>query len=90
MPRGASSVHHRGPIPRRLTTVPFVAKATGVPLAKIASLLMARHTLAELGLPRSPSPAADVKEAVMLTVQALSPGAGTPCLAPGDCAPPAR
>ncbi len=38
--------------PRASRTVPFVAKATGVPLAKIASLIMAGHkTLAEFGLP---------------------------------------
>ena len=38
--------------PRASRTVPFVAKATGVPLAKIASLIMADvKTLAEFGLP---------------------------------------
>ncbi|HEX8288674.1 MAG TPA: carbamoyl-phosphate synthase large subunit [Pyrinomonadaceae bacterium] len=38
--------------PRASRTVPFVAKATGVPLAKIASLVMAGHkTLAEFNLP---------------------------------------
>ena len=38
--------------PRASRTVPFVAKATGVPIAKIASLLMARvKTLRELNLP---------------------------------------
>ena len=38
--------------PRASRTVPFVAKATGVPLAKIASLVMANvKTLAEFGLP---------------------------------------
>jgi carbamoyl-phosphate synthase large subunit len=38
--------------PRASRTVPFVAKATGVPIAKIASLVMAGHkTLAEFGLP---------------------------------------
>jgi carbamoyl-phosphate synthase large subunit len=38
--------------PRASRTVPFVAKATGVPIAKIASLIMAGdRTLAEFGLP---------------------------------------
>ncbi|MEJ7846943.1 MAG: carbamoyl-phosphate synthase large subunit [Pyrinomonadaceae bacterium] len=38
--------------PRASRTVPFVAKATGVPIAKIASLVMAGDkTLAEFGLP---------------------------------------
>lgn len=38
--------------PRASRTVPFVAKATGVPIAKIASLIMAgEKTLAEFGLP---------------------------------------
>jgi len=38
--------------PRASRTVPFVAKATGVPIAKIASLVMAGHrSLAEFDLP---------------------------------------
>ena len=38
--------------PRASRTVPFVAKATGIPIAKIASLIMAGHkTLAEFNLP---------------------------------------
>jgi carbamoyl-phosphate synthase large subunit len=36
--------------PRASRTVPFVAKATNVPLAKLASLVMAGKTLDELGL----------------------------------------
>jgi carbamoyl-phosphate synthase large subunit len=40
--------------PRASRTVPFVAKATGVPLAKIASLVMAGDkTLAEFNLPEA-------------------------------------
>jgi carbamoyl-phosphate synthase large subunit len=35
--------------PRASRTVPFVSKATGVPLAKIAARVMAGRTLAELG-----------------------------------------
>jgi len=34
--------------PRASRTVPFVAKATGVPLAKAAALVMAGHTIADL------------------------------------------
>ena len=52
--------------PRASRTVPFVAKATGVPLAKIASLLMAGRSLAELGLTSEPRPPLqNVKEAVL-------------------------
>ncbi|MDO9108067.1 MAG: carbamoyl-phosphate synthase large subunit [Coriobacteriia bacterium] len=53
--------------PRASRTVPFVSKATGVPLAKVASRVMAGHMLAEMDLP---DPKRDlgrycVKEAVM-------------------------
>jgi carbamoyl-phosphate synthase large subunit len=52
--------------PRASRTVPFVAKATGVPLAKLASQLMAGRTLGELGLTREPIPPCQtVKEAVL-------------------------
>ena len=52
--------------PRASRTVPFVAKATGVPLAKIASQVMAGATLAELGLHAEPKPPRQtVKEAVL-------------------------
>jgi carbamoyl-phosphate synthase large subunit len=52
--------------PRASRTVPFVAKATGVPLAKIASRLMAGATLADLGLSEEPKPPRQsVKEAVL-------------------------
>jgi len=37
--------------PRASRTVPFVAKATGIPIAKIASRLMAGEALASFGLP---------------------------------------
>ena len=36
--------------PRASRTVPFVAKATGVPVAKIAAKVMAGVTLPELGI----------------------------------------
>jgi carbamoyl-phosphate synthase large subunit len=46
--------------------VPFVAKATGVPLAKLASRLMAGRTLAQLGLKEEPKPPLQaIKEAVL-------------------------
>src|SRR4051812_21337613 len=37
--------------PRASRTVPFVSKATGVPLARVASLVMAGKPLADFGLP---------------------------------------
>ena len=37
--------------PRASRTVPFVAKATGVPIARIAALVMAGRKLSEFGLP---------------------------------------
>jgi carbamoyl-phosphate synthase large subunit len=37
--------------PRASRTVPFVSKATGVPLARIAALVMAGRKLSEFGLP---------------------------------------
>ncbi|HEY2331134.1 MAG TPA: carbamoyl-phosphate synthase large subunit, partial [Acidimicrobiales bacterium] len=56
--------------PRASRTVPFVAKATGVPLAKVAARVMAGATLAELrveGLLRDPVKGGhvSVKEAVL-------------------------
>jgi len=56
--------------PRASRTVPFVAKATGVPLAKVAARVMAGATLAELrdeGLLRPPVAGGhvSVKEAVL-------------------------
>ena len=51
--------------PRASRTVPFVAKATGVPLAKLASQLMAGRSLADLGLHGEPRPPLQaIKEAV--------------------------
>ncbi len=40
--------------PRASRTVPFISKATGVPLAKLASLCMVGKTLAELGCTQEP------------------------------------
>ena len=51
--------------PRASRTVPFVAKATGVPIAKIAAKVMTGKTLAELGVTAEPIPAhVSVKESV--------------------------
>ncbi|QNJ06211.1 carbamoyl-phosphate synthase/ large subunit [Synechococcus sp. MEDNS5] len=52
--------------PRASRTVPFVAKATGVPLARIATRLMAGESLATIGLLHEPRPPLQaVKEAVL-------------------------
>ncbi|MBK8014496.1 MAG: carbamoyl-phosphate synthase large subunit [Deltaproteobacteria bacterium] len=51
--------------PRASRTVPFISKATGVPLAKIAARLMAGKKLVELGLTaRPPFNGVAVKESV--------------------------
>ncbi len=52
--------------PRASRTVPFVSKATGVPLAKVAARVMAGQSLDEAGLPREPAVhGVFVKEAVL-------------------------
>ncbi|HBU38268.1 MAG TPA: carbamoyl phosphate synthase large subunit [Planctomycetaceae bacterium] len=51
--------------PRASRTVPFVSKATGVPIAKIAVKVMAGETLAEQGVITDPIPShVSVKESV--------------------------
>jgi len=51
--------------PRASRTVPFVSKATGVPLAKLAAAVMVGHTLDEAGVPDELElPYVCVKEAV--------------------------
>ncbi len=51
--------------PRASRTVPFVSKATGMPLAKAAAKVMVGVTLAEQGYDRAPIPAhVSIKEAV--------------------------
>jgi carbamoyl-phosphate synthase large subunit len=51
--------------PRASRTVPFVAKATGVPVAKIAAKVMTGMTLKELGIDRDPIPShVSIKESV--------------------------
>jgi len=63
---GAETVFIIEANPRASRTVPFVAKATGVALAKVASQVMAGNTLAELGLTREPQPPLQaIKEAVL-------------------------
>ncbi len=52
--------------PRASRTIPFVSKATGIPLAKIATKVMLGKTLKELGIVREKIPAhISVKEAVL-------------------------
>jgi carbamoyl-phosphate synthase large subunit len=52
--------------PRASRTVPFVAKATGLPAAKVAAKVMAGVSLAEQGITSDPIPAhVSVKEAVL-------------------------
>jgi carbamoyl-phosphate synthase large subunit len=52
--------------PRASRTVPYVSKATGVPLAKLASLIMSGETLESLGVTRETVPPhIAVKEAVL-------------------------
>jgi carbamoyl-phosphate synthase large subunit len=51
--------------PRASRTVPFVSKATGVPLAKVACRLMLGERLADQELPVVPSSHVSVKEAVL-------------------------
>jgi carbamoyl-phosphate synthase large subunit len=52
--------------PRASRTVPFVSKATGVPLAKLASLIMSGKTLEDLGFTQEIIPShIAVKEAVL-------------------------
>jgi carbamoyl-phosphate synthase large subunit len=52
--------------PRASRTIPFVSKATGVPLAKLATKVMLGHTLQDLGLKSEITPShVSVKEAVL-------------------------
>jgi carbamoyl-phosphate synthase large subunit len=51
--------------PRASRTVPFVAKATGVPVANVATKLMTGMTLAEIGIQQEPIPKhVSIKESV--------------------------
>jgi len=52
--------------PRASRTVPFVSKATGIPLAKIATQLLLGKNLKDIGLNQEPiPPLQSIKEAVM-------------------------
>jgi carbamoyl-phosphate synthase large subunit len=51
--------------PRASRTVPFVSKAIGAPLAKIACRVMLGEALADQGLPEAPADHVSVKEAVL-------------------------
>lgn len=52
--------------PRASRTVPFISKATGVPLAKVATRIMAGRTLKEQGVTDDPEPGYfSVKESVL-------------------------
>ena len=52
--------------PRASRTVPFISKATGVPLAKVATRIMAGQTLKEQGITTDPEPGfVSVKESVL-------------------------
>ena len=62
---GTNNVYVLEVNPRASRTVPFVAKATGLPVAKIAAKIMTGCSLAELEVYEAPSPAAvSVKESV--------------------------
>jgi len=63
--QGRANVYVLEVNPRASRTVPFVSKATGVPLAKVAAKVMVGVSLAEQGLDREPVPShVSVKEAV--------------------------
>ena len=51
--------------PRASRTIPFVSKAIGVPLAKIACRLMLGESLSDQHLPETPTEHVSVKEAVL-------------------------
>jgi carbamoyl-phosphate synthase large subunit len=62
---GKSNVYILEVNPRASRTVPFVAKATGVPVAKLATKIMAGQTLQKLGILQEPIPRAiSIKESV--------------------------
>jgi carbamoyl-phosphate synthase large subunit len=61
----AGDIHVLEVNPRASRTVPFVGKATGLPLAKVAALAMVGKTLRHQGVVATPRPAhVSVKEAV--------------------------
>ncbi len=74
--------------PRASRTVPFVSKATGRPLAKIAAKLMVGKTLEELGIHDAPVPRYTQRQGERLPVREVS-GRRTPSSVP-RCGRPAR
>jgi carbamoyl-phosphate synthase large subunit len=63
---GAEVVYIIEANPRASRTVPFVAKATGQPLARLATRLMAGETLTDIGMTSEPKPPLQsIKEAVL-------------------------
>ena len=74
--------------PRASRTVPFVAKATGMPVAKIAAKVMAGVTLAEQGIDARADSRARLGEGKRVSRSASSP-ASTSCSAP-RCGAPAK
>jgi len=58
--------------PRASRTVPFVSKAIGVPLAKLAALLMVGKSLAEVGFEEEPTPNMFSVKKVVLPFRKLS------------------
>ncbi|MEC9092488.1 MAG: carbamoyl-phosphate synthase large subunit [Planctomycetota bacterium] len=64
-PQGKPVVYVLEVNPRASRTSPFVAKATGLPIAKIAAKIMSGKTLGELGVVSDPVPAhVSIKESV--------------------------
>ena len=64
--QGKESVYIIEANPRASRTVPFVSKATGIPLAKIATQLLLGKKLNDIGLSKEPIPPLQaIKEAVM-------------------------
>ena len=57
--------------PRASRTVPYLSKASGVPLAKIAARLMAGETLPALGLTARPRGHRRVRQGAGVPVRAL-------------------
>jgi len=64
--------------PRASRTVPFVAKATGVPIAKLAARIMAGETLASFGLETGKKAAARSKPGHVAVKEAVFPFARFP------------
>ena len=68
--------------PRSSRTVPYISKATGVPMAKVAARVAAGRTLAELGLVEDLNAAGRVRQEPGLPVRAFPRGRHHP--RPGD------